>query len=54
MEFIKSFVCFVEVAAASDVLAVVVTGRAVSGGMLGAKDAAIVDGTVVEIMGIIV
>ena len=54
MEFIKSSVFFVEVAATSDVLSVVVTGRAVVDGMLGAKDVAMVDGTAVEIMGITV
>lgn len=54
MDFIKPSVCFVEVAAASDVLAVVVTGKAVAGGMLGVKDVAVVDGTAVETMGIIV
>jgi len=54
MDFIKSSIFFVEITAASDVLAVVVTGRVVVGGMLGAKDVAIEDGTVVEIMGITV
>jgi len=52
MDYIKSSVCFVEVITASDVLAVVVTGKLVARGIFGAKDVAIVYATTVEIMGI--